>query len=70
MSDMLGKNDCLESLVESKEPSIRIVHVIGPLGSPECPKCKTSESVEKRGSWDWGPFYWECDACDEQWGHA
>ena len=48
---------------------IRIIHVVGPLGEPVCPKCGSKE-VEKRGSWDWGPFYWECEDCLEQWGHA
>lgn len=48
---------------------IKVIHVIGPLGKPICPMCQ-SEDVEKRGSWDWGPFYWECQECEEQWGHA
>jgi len=48
---------------------ITIVHVIGPLGEPICPHCG-SQNVEKRGSWDSGPLYWQCEVCDEQWGHA
>jgi ribosomal protein L37AE/L43A len=51
------------------DATVRLVHVVGPLGEPVCPKCG-SKDVEKRGSWDWGPFFWECQDCDEQWGHA
>lgn len=52
------------------EKEIKVVHVLGPLGEKVCPNCKTDEHVERRGSMDWGPFYWECDECHEQWGHA
>lgn len=48
---------------------IAVAHIIGPLGEPKCPECR-SENVEKRGSWEWGPFYWECEDCAHQWGHA
>jgi len=50
------------------EPIV-IVHVIGPLGEPICPSCGSHE-VESRGSWDYGPFWWQCEDCDEQWGAA
>lgn len=54
---------------------IRVLHVVGPLGEAKCPKCGSLHEdeggeVAKRGSWDWGPFYWECGACGEQWGHS
>lgn len=59
---------------------IAIVHVLR-YGKPVCPKCGSgleSEggSVVEAGSWDYGPLYWECQDCfDEygmnlQWGHA
>ena len=48
---------------------VSIIHVIGPLGEPKCPECQSVE-VERCGSWDWGPFYWECENCNHQWGHA
>lgn len=47
---------------------IKVAHVVGPIGQPKCPKC--GGEGEKRGSWDHGPFYWECDDCRYQWGHA
>lgn len=47
----------------------KIVHVIGPLGLPVCPNCR-SEEVGQCGSWDIGPFWWHCEACDHEWGHA
>jgi transposase-like protein len=48
---------------------ITVLHVIGPLGEPKCPSCGSLE-VEERGIWDWGPFYWQCEICNKQWGHA
>ena len=54
--------------------TIRTIHVLRS-ADPVCPKCgKALEteggSVEPRGSWDWGPLWWECTDCDEQWGFA
>ncbi len=64
-------------LDEQAEPAeeIKVVHVVGPLGEAKCPQCGSLHEdeggeVSRRGSWDWGPFYWECDACGHQWGHA
>lgn len=48
---------------------ITVLHVIGPIGDPICPECK-SNCVMQRGCWDEGPFYWQCDDCNHQWGHA
>lgn len=53
---------------------ITVLHVLRQ-GEPVCPKCSKgleSEggSVTKGGSWDYGPLYWYCEDCDEQWGHA
>jgi DNA-directed RNA polymerase subunit M/transcription elongation factor TFIIS len=58
-----------------EQKPITVVHVIGPLGKPECPKCGSKHEddggeVSRRGSMDEGPFYWQCDKCGEQWGHA
>lgn len=53
----------------SEPKEITVLHVIGPLGEPKCPECK-SENVEERGSWDEGPFWWECQDCGCDWGHA
>ena len=37
-----------------------------------CGKGLESEggSVVPRGSWDWGPLWWECEDDGEQWGFA
>ena len=48
---------------------IRIVHCVGPVGDGPCPECGSKE-VTERGSWDWGPFYWECEDCDFTWGES
>lgn len=64
--------------------AIKILHVVGPLDTPMCPKCGGGHEdaggpVSRHGSWDHGPFYWQCDDCTEvvngyeqpvQWGHA
>jgi hypothetical protein len=52
----------------------KVVHVLR-LGEPICPKCgqgleSEGGSVVPRGSWDWGPLWWECEDDGEQWGHA
>lgn len=52
---------------EDEAYEIKCAHVVGPLGEPKCPTC--GAEGEKRGSMDWGPFYWECDR-GHQWGHA
>src|SRR5262245_29499926 len=44
------------------------IHIVGPLGKSTCPKC--GGEGEKCGSWDDGPFYWKCEDCNHQWGHA
>lgn len=54
---------------------ITVLHVVGPLGDSKCPKCGSLHEdeggeVSKRGSWDEGPFYWQCDCCGHQWGFA
>lgn len=53
---------------------LKIIHVLR-TGKPVCPKCgqgleEDGGSVVARGSWDEGPLWWECETCDEQWGHA
>ncbi len=53
---------------------LKIIHVLR-TGKPVCPKCgqgleADGGSVVPRGSWDEGPLWWECEDCDEQWGHA
>lgn len=53
---------------------IHIVHVLIS-GAPICPKCAQGletegGSVHPCGNWEEGPFYWWCEDCDEQWGHA
>lgn len=48
---------------------IKIIHVRGPLGKPVCPECGSTD-VDKCGSEDWGPYYWQCVDCDHQWGFA
>lgn len=55
---------------------VTLIHVIGPLGEAKCPNCG-AEGLEDDGgfihvggSWDEGPFYWVCDECNHQWGHA
>jgi hypothetical protein len=64
--------------------AISIVHVVGPLDEPICPKCGGGHEddggpVSRHGSWNGGPFYWECSECIDdsdgypnpvQWGHA
>ena len=65
--------------VVGSDVTITVVHVVGPLGTPQCPRCG-SEDVIARGSWEWGPYCWECenDDCPNlkqtglryQWGHA
>jgi hypothetical protein len=64
--------------------TIRILHVTEPLDAPICPKCGGGHEddggpVTRRGSWNDGPFYWECYDCEEwydghlvpvQWGHV
>lgn len=64
--------------------ALKIVHVVGPLDAPICPKCGSGHeddggTVSRHGSWDYGPFYWECSECIDdssgypnpmQWGHA
>jgi hypothetical protein len=59
----------------SDEKTIRVLHIIGPLGEAKCPLCGSLHEdeggeVSERGSWDWGPFYWQCGKCGEQWGWA
>lgn len=54
---------------------ITVIHVIGPLGDAKCPECGSLHeddggAVAQRGSWEEGPFYWQCDDCGHQWGHA
>ena len=54
--------------------NIRVLHVLR-TGEPVCPKCgqgleSEGGSVVPRGSWDDGPLWWECEDCNEQWGHA
>lgn len=60
------------------------IHVVGPLDKPICPKCGGGHEddggpVSRHGSWNEGPFWWECYDCTEvvngyevpvQWGHA
>jgi hypothetical protein len=53
---------------------IRLVHVLRS-AEPKCPKCgqgleSEGGSVVPRGSMDAGPLWWECEDCDEGWGHA
>lgn len=65
----------LQRELDGEPPNIKIAHVVGPIGKPECPNCGSLHEddggeVTKRGSMDWGPFYWECGNCRHQWGHA
>jgi hypothetical protein len=53
---------------------VKVIHVLR-IGEPICPKCgngleEEGGSVVRRGSWDEGPFWWECEDCNEQWGFA
>lgn len=53
---------------------VRLVHVLT-LGEPICPKCgqgleSEGGSVTRSGDPEWGPYYWRCCDCNEQWGHA
>lgn len=56
------------------EQPIRVVHVLR-TGKPVCPQCgqgleSEGGSVNQGGSPEWGPYYWYCEDCDIQWGHA
>jgi len=65
---MNTKDDEKTTQSQDQEP-IRLVHCVGPVGDGPCPKCG-SEEVSEHGSGMWGPFYWQCDECGEEWGHA
>jgi hypothetical protein len=59
---------------ERMNEPIKVVHVLR-TGEPICPKCgqgleSEGGSVVPRGSWDWGPLWWECEDDGEQWGFA
>jgi hypothetical protein len=63
---------------------ITILHLTTPLDEPICPKCGQGHeddggTVSRHGNDNDGPYYWECDTCEEageygpvpvQWGHV
>ena len=64
----------MSEIIKRQVGDLTLIHVLR-TGDPICHKCgkgpeEDGGSVVRRGSWDDGPLWWECEDCDEQWGFA
>ncbi len=64
----------MSEIIKREAEGLTLVHVLRD-GEPVCPKCgqgleSEGGSVVRRGSWDWGPLWWACEDCNEEWGFA
>lgn len=64
----------MSEIIKREAGGLTLIHVLRH-GESKCPKCgkgleEDGGSVVRRGSWDDGPLWWECEDDGETWGFA